>query len=307
MKKALLVLLLIIVCGLAALLLTMTPATLPAGEPPTLELPAAKPPAAMKLAALKAGTMNSLAAFAYRGGSLLEQRQFGMGGILVQHPKGWLLFDTGFGRKVEEHTELISPLMRATSTITQELPVADQLQAANIDPARLRGVVLTHAHWDHVSGLDDMPGVPVWVTQPEMEFIGSGHDAVKVAASLKDINYQVYDFEDDAYLGFERSYDVFDDGSVVIVPAPGHTPGSVIVFIATPDDKRYALVGDIVWQMEGIRIPAERPWLPRRMVDLDAAQNRALIVQLHNLQRALPDLIIVPAHDRRVWDNLPGL
>jgi hypothetical protein len=42
------------------------------------------------------------------------------------------------------------------------------------------------------------------------------------------------------------------------------------------------------------------------MVDFDGDRNRELIVKLHELQQALPDLIIVPAHDRRVWDALPA-
>jgi N-acyl homoserine lactone hydrolase len=34
---------------------------------------------------------------------------------------------------------------------------------------------------------------------------------------------------------------------------------------------------------------------------------RGLIVRMHQLQRALPGLVVVPAHDRRVWDTLPKL
>jgi glyoxylase-like metal-dependent hydrolase (beta-lactamase superfamily II) len=54
------------------------------------------------------------------------------------------------------------------------------------------------------------------------------------------------------YLGFPRSHDVYGDGSIVCVPAPGHTPGSIIVFVTLPNNVRYALVGDLVWQREGL-------------------------------------------------------
>jgi glyoxylase-like metal-dependent hydrolase (beta-lactamase superfamily II) len=269
--------------------------------------PEAHPPEGMRIAAIEAGKMFSQAGFAYRGGKLGEERIFGMGGILVQHPQGALLFDTGFGKDVDAHFQYVPALMRATSKYAKEPTVAEQLQAAGIDPASLKGVVLTHAHWDHVSGIPDLGRVPVWVTQAELDFIHGDNSATALARSFGDVNYQVYGFDGPAYLGYPRSKDVFGDGSVVLVPAPGHTPGSVIAFVTLPTRQRYALVGDLVWQTEGVDLPAERPWLSRVLVDDDAAGVRSQIVHMHAIKQALPDLVVVPAHDRRVWDQLPRL
>ena len=61
-----------------------------------------------------------------------------------------------------------------------------------------------------------------------------------------------YEFEGPPYLGFSASYDVWGDGSIVLVPAPGHTPGSIVVFITLQSGKRYALIGDLTWQLDGI-------------------------------------------------------
>lgn len=297
----------VLVVALALLGWSFTPAKLDAGAPIKVLLPEAHPPAGMSLHAIEAGYMISNAAFAYRGGSFLDTRHFGMGGILVQHPKGTLLFDTGFGSTVDQQFKTIPWLMRMTTRYVKEPTVAAQLKAANIPLSSITGVVLTHAHWDHVSGLADLPGVPVWVNHNEEGFIKYGDDATALIRSMGALPYKVYSYTSGPYLGFSKSLDVFDDGSVVLVPAPGHTPGSIIAFINTPDGKRYALIGDIVWQKEGIDIPAERPWISRMLVDYDGDQVRDLIVQLHNLQAAIPGLIIVPAHDRRVWDTLPKL
>jgi len=307
MKKILAVLLLAIAAGLGALGWSLTAEVLPAEGDFAVRIPPASPPPEMKLAAILAGKMFSQAAFAYRGGALSEPRVFGMGGILVTHPKGTLLFDAGFGKNVDAHFKKIPGLMQAMSKYAKETPVADQLRAAGIDPAKLTGVVLTHSHWDHVSGLEDMREAPVWVNQAELDFIHSGHPAAALAASFGDLKYHVYSFPDGPYLGFDSSYDVFKDGSVVLVPAPGHTPGSIIAFLTFAAGKRYALVGDLVWQTEGIDIPAQRPWLSRRLVDWDDAQVRHWIVHMHRLQAAIPGLAIVPAHDRRVWESLPRL
>ncbi len=301
----------LLVAAVLAFASTMTTATLPLVPLPSIAEPAASPPSGMRLFAIRAGSMESQAAFAYRGGNFSDHRSFSMGAILVQHPRGTLLFDTGFGRNVDAHMRGEPFLARALTTYTKGTPVADQLAAAGIDPHGFAGIVLTHAHWDHVSGLDDLRGVPVFVCQKELDFIRSGDSASRLIRSFGALPYKVYDFPSGPYLGFDQSYDFFGDGSVVLVPAGGHTPGSIIAFVTLPEDagsrRRYALVGDIVWQREGVELPAERPWITRQIADQDEEQVRTVVVRLHMLKERFPDLVIVPTHDERVWNTLPTL
>lgn len=270
-------------------------------------LPAAHPPAGMTISAVLAGKMFSRAAFAYSGGSFGDERVFGMSALLVRHPQGDLLIDAGFGRNVDAHIGTTPWLMRKISRYEKEAPVAQQLAAAGIEASRLKGVVITHAHWDHVSGLEDLAGVPVWVNQAELDFIRSGDSTAELARRLDIKTYKVYAFSGGPYFGFASSHDVFGDGSVVLVPAPGHTPGSTIVFVALPGGQRYALVGDLVWQIEGVDLPAERPWISRKLVDHDADATRAMVRHMHDLKRRVPGLVVLPAHDRRLWETLPRL
>lgn len=307
MKRILAVLMVLLLVLLGVLAVSFMPRPLQVPASPLLAAPVPNPPPEMTVAAINTGKMLSQAAFAYRGGSFSEPRDFAMSALLVRHPKGTLLIDSGFGRDVDAHFKTTPALMQATSKYEKGTPVAQQLQAAGIAPAQLMGVVLTHAHWDHVSGLPDLAGAPVWVTQQELDFIRGDNRMTSLIRSFGELPYKTYDFSNAAYLGFERSHDVFGDGSVVIVPAPGHTPGSIIAFVNTPDGKRYALVGDLVWQEEGVTLPAEKPWISRRMVDNDAAAVRDLIVRMHQIREAIPGLIVVPAHDARVWQRLPQL
>ena len=307
LKRFLLALAALVVICVALLASTFSAATLPTAPLPAFKEPVQRGPDGMTLVAIRTGSMLSKARFAYRGGPWGEDRAFAMGGILVRHPRGALLFDTGFGRNVDEHVKGSNFMMRAMAKYTKGTPVVDQLAAAHIDPKTLMGVVLTHAHWDHTSGLEDMRGVPVMLPQKELDFIHSDSPHAALTRSFGDLNYKVYGFPSGPYLGFEESYDVFEDGSVVIVAAGGHTPGSVIAFVTLPSGKRYALVGDIVWQREGVEIPAERPWFVRKMLNEDAERVRTVVVRLHMLKERFPDLVIVPAHDTRVWDSLPTL
>ncbi|MDP1736799.1 MAG: MBL fold metallo-hydrolase [Caulobacter sp.] len=302
MRFALLSLVLTATFGLAGC--SSAPLAAPTGT--ALAMPAPQPPAAMRLYALQTGRMYSRAAFAFKGGRLGDERVFTAGAILIRHPAGTLLFDAGFGPGVEAHRKTSPWLLRVTTKYDHQTSVADQLTAAGIAPSSLTAVVLTHAHWDHVSGLETLPGSPVWVTRDELAFVRGDDASTALARQLGTTRYVAYDFPDGPHLGFARSRDVFGDGSVVLVPAPGHTPGSIVAFIATPDGKRYALIGDTAWQQEGVDLPAEKPWIVRQ-VDADRAATRAMLIRLHQIKAAMPGLIIVPAHDSRVWATLPRL
>ncbi len=274
--------------------------------PATMSLPAANPPPEMAIYALPTGAMHSRALFAWRGGPPGEDRDFTMTAYLVRHPRGDLLIDSGFGSQVDAQFAQLPWLMRVTSRYTADVPAARQLAEAGIHPSSLAGVLLTHAHWDHVSGMSDLAGVPAWLPGAEAEFVHGDSPMAAIAHAMPNLKLRPYSFADVAYLGYAQSFDVWGDGSIVVVPAPGHTPGSVVIFVTLPT-ARYAFVGDVVWQSEGIERPAERPWLARHLVDFDADQVRGQISHLAALHRKFPGIVMVPAHDARPTKAMPRL
>lgn len=257
--------------------------------------------------AIVTGHITTRAALSYQGGAWADKRRFVIGSVLVRHPQGDVLIDAGFGHNVSTHAQTLPAVARWVMPHKLAQPAAEQLRAVGIAPQRLKAVILTHAHWDHVSGLADLRGVPVRVPQAELDFIATAHRNVALAHELGTEDYKPYEFKDGPYEGFAASHDFFGDGSLVLVPAPGHTPGSVVVFVNVPDGARYAFIGDIAWQQEGVSGPAERPWVSRVGADSDAAGVKKWLDVLHALQQSNPSLVIVPAHDARVWAKLPGL
>lgn len=305
LRRTLLALAGLVLLALALLLLSFRAAPLAMPPPWTDPLPPASPPQGMQLLQLPTGLTHRSAAFAYRGGSFTDRRDFVMNAALVRHPQGDLLIDVGFSRDIDAHFGLMPLYFRLTTSYTRLTAAADQLDAAGYPRARLRGIVLTHAHWDHVSGVADFPGVPVLVPAEERRFIAEGGALTAVARSLADARYETYAFEGPPYLGFPASHDVYGDGAVVIVPAPGHTPGSVIVFVALPDGRRYAFVGDLVWQREGVLGRAERAFVPRTLADHDPAQVREALLRVAAIVAGHPEVTLVPAHDARGFADLP--
>jgi glyoxylase-like metal-dependent hydrolase (beta-lactamase superfamily II) len=165
-------------------------------------------------------------------------------------------------------------------------------------------VILSHSHWDHISGLEDFPQAEVWAARAEIDYIDRLPVGELVRRMKDKIRWKAIEFSDGAYENFDRSLDLFKDGSIVLVPLPGHTPGSLGMFVNLRSGKRFLFTGDLTWSVEGVEIPTERPWIARKLVDLDEEEVRRSIVKVHLLRQRYPELIVVPAHDRRVHDRL---
>ena len=254
--------------------------------------------------ALPTGLNHRTAAFAYRGGSPWDKRDSVSTAVLVRHPQGDLLIDTGLGRSITQQMRAFPFLFRLGTELVRLQAAADQLDASGYDRKQLRYILLTHAHWDHVSGVSDFPGVPVLVTAAEHHFIDEGGWATADARRMNAV-FQEYTFNDGPYLGFSPSRDLYGDGSIVIVPAPGHTPGSVVVFVTLSSGARHAFVGDLVWQLEGLFEREERPWFEARTLAENSVLLRQSLLRMSAIATRYPQITIVPSHDTRGYASIP--
>ena len=290
-----------------ALAWTFVKRPLPVPEEAGPALPAAMPVDGVSLSLIRGAELTAQEGFSVRGGRLSEPFITNVVAFVVEHPRGTLLIDAGVGREVEQHLETTPFLLRALAELSVRQPTIDALEARKLKPSDLEGIVLTHSHWDHVSGLADLREVPVWMTLDEMAFARSGDPGGALYRQLEatgSLNLRELAFDGEAYGPFEQSFDFFDDGSVIVVPLAGHTPGSVGVFVTDANADRVLIIGDTSWTREGVDWPAEKPWLARRMVDHDPAKVREQLVRLHQLNKANPTLQIIPAHDKRVHANI---
>jgi glyoxylase-like metal-dependent hydrolase (beta-lactamase superfamily II) len=285
---------------------TYTASPLPAPSPISDPLPQASPPDGMAIYALPTGVNHRTAAFAFRGGSPWDKRNSVSTAVLVRHPQGDILIDTGLGRNIAEQMKEFPFLFRLGTDLVRFQAAADQLDTAGYDRRQLRYILLTHAHWDHVSGVPDFPGVPVLVTAAELRYIDEGGWATAHARSMN-AAFQEYAFDDGPYMGFAQSRNLYGDGSIVIVPAPGHTPGSVVVFVTLSGGARYAFVGDLVWQLEGLLDREMRPWFEAQTLGENFVLLRQSLLRMNAIATRYPQITIVPSHDPRGYASIPEL
>ncbi|MGY0502346.1 MBL fold metallo-hydrolase [Nocardia sp. FBN12] len=263
---------------------------------------AAVPPAhnTVGLTALVQADLCAPTAIVAEGVRTLRSTQLTMSSFLIRHPDATFLVDPAICAGVHERVLpelpfLVSQLVAPDDPVH---PLTEVLAAHDLTGNDIDFVLPTHLHWDHVSGLYELPGlVPIRVPAVEYHWaMGGSHVPLGVARGpLRGRAFDLYELDGPPVLTFDRSHDLFGDGSVLIVDLAGHTPGSVGVLLAVDDGSRVLLAGDAVWSTLQIDLLREKAPIPGEFVDADRDKAFETIHRLH----ALPaEIEVIPGHDR---------
>lgn len=226
-----------------------------------------------------------------------------MTSFVVQHPEATFLVDPGYCIDADHRAiaQLPRLLRMAVRPPSDTIPTITAL-AAEPALASVHFALPTHAHWDHVCGLLDMPGLPVYLHSAEHHWISRGAVAPVggVRDSLKDRPLVEYDLDGPPILTFTRSHDLFGDGSVVLVDLAGHTPGSIGILAHTRRGW-ILLAGDAAWHSLQIEEIRQKSAFPGSFADND----RDLTFKtLHRLHLARHRARVIPTHDHDATRDL---
>jgi glyoxylase-like metal-dependent hydrolase (beta-lactamase superfamily II) len=141
---------------------------------------------------------------------------------LIEHPKGTALFDTGMHPDCQH-----DPAGRVGARLAALFDfdfapgeeISARLAALGRDPAKIDLVINSHFHFDHVGGNALIPNATMLVQRREWD-AGMDPDS----AARRGFNPRDFDLGHKLRL-VDGEHDVFGDGSVVVLPTHGHTPG----------------------------------------------------------------------------------
>ena len=178
---------------------------------------------------------------------------------MVEHPRGRLLWDGGIAAQLPPgwQEDPYGNWMRL------DRPLAEQLADMGLTLDSLDYIVFSHLHSDHVGIANELRSGTVIIQQAEYD--AAFADQVTVPG-----------FDTAAYAGVRNlprriiagDHDVFGDGRVRIISAPGHTPGHQVLLVQLAETGSLVLSGDLYH----FAISRELQRVP--VYNVDSAQSR---------------------------------
>lgn len=213
----------------------------------------------------------------------------------IEHDGRVMLVDSG-----ETATVRNVPFARFEVTREQELPAA--LAAAGLSLDDVSQVVLTHHHGDHVDGLVHVRA-PVLIGEAELRFVASAFPRVMRRVLRQPLPPgfapQPFALDDGPFGEFSRSRALTDDGRIVAVATPGHTPGHISVICVDDSGRHVMLAGDVTDTLEQLHA---------RRADAIAPDPKAHVVTLETIldHCAKHATVYLPSHDPQSAARLAG-
>lgn len=161
---------------------------------------------------------------------------------LINHKGEWMLWDAGLPADLKG-----KPYGESKWVFTYKLEqtILDQLPALGISWQDIKHLGLSHTHNDHSAQADFFKNATLYVQGKELD-IFTHHPHEARSHGLKDSNIAFFlDPRQETQLKrLDGDYDVFGDGRVVILSAPGHTPGHQALLVKLENKGPVLLSGD---------------------------------------------------------------
>jgi N-acyl homoserine lactone hydrolase len=245
----------------------------------------------MKMNLLSGGRLRYLRRLYYPAAARDATFELPVISVLLRHSQGNVLFDTGCHPDVATDAaarwqgleQRLVPIFAAEDTVLHQLPKVG-LCADDIDV-----VVCSHLHTDHCGCNVFFPRATIVVHADEL-----------AAARAPDAIAQGF-YPEDWDLGqrtdvMTAARDLFGDGSMTLLPVPGHTPGMTIAHVVLPDSGAFVLASDAA---------PVAACLADRYAPRNSWNDALTVAALHEIARLEADgATVIYGHDDVQWQAL---
>jgi len=200
---------------------------------------------------------------------------------LIKHGNDYMVWDTGFAP--------------GGSPNAPKVGIVDRLKEVNVTPDQVKFVGISHFHGDHTGQLDPFKNATLLIGKGDWD----GVTATPPIPGANAAGFKSWIDEKRKVEPLPSDKDVFGDGSVIVLRAPGHTPGHSCLLVRLKDMGPVVLSGDLVHFRENHEHTGV-PWF-----NFDRAQSVASIERVKQLVANLKATFIIQ-HDMRDIGKLPA-
>lgn len=228
--------------------------------------------------------------------------------VLVHPSEGALVVDPG-PAAVEGFG--ISPQRAERMGLVLHAPLVDQLEGIGVAASDVRRVLLTGPRLEHASAIADFPQATVHIHQDDWRWARARRPWLGLAtrALRGHSRFANVDMANGAPYGpFDHHVDVFGDGTVLLLPTPGASPGGMAVLINRPD-RSLLWLGDLAWFDRHWRSPEPRAWPLRVTEDHDWKLAMDGLWRVRDWSQRSDALLVVAAHEPNnfeILDSFPA-
>ena len=184
--------------------------------------------------------VKDLARFTGQAADAGKAQVFSVNCYLIKHAQGWMLWDTGNADRLAAMPNGFSTAGGAITAYMKK-PLAESLKELNVAPSDIKHFAMSHGHGDHSGNANLFAGATIYMQAAEYRAV-FGPEPQKfgfIPANFERLRSS-------PAMVIDGDYDVFGDGSVTILSAPGHTPGHQVLVVRLPSRGPVMLSGDMV-------------------------------------------------------------